>query len=72
MKNFEVPDLVELLWATLRDTEGREDFRADDSAFIEFRRNVLRIIADLELVRKPRFSHVASDAGDRRRLQRES
>jgi hypothetical protein len=51
MSDFKVPDLVELLWATLRDSEEREDFRADDPAFMEFRRNVLRLIADLELVR---------------------
>jgi hypothetical protein len=51
MKDSKVPDLVEFLWATLRDTEGREGLKADDPAFIEFRRNVLRITADLEQAR---------------------
>ena len=49
MGNFRVPDLAELLYATLLDLEAREGFRADDPACIEFRRNVLRIIADLEM-----------------------
>jgi hypothetical protein len=57
MNDSNVPDLVELLWATLRDTEGREDFRADDPAFIEFRRNVLRIIADLEVIKSQEESY---------------
>jgi hypothetical protein len=48
MGNFRVPDLAELLYATLLDLEAREGFRADDPACIEFRRNVLRIIADLD------------------------
>jgi hypothetical protein len=47
MSSFKVPDLVELLWTTLLDTDAREDFRADNPAFIEFGRNVLRITGDL-------------------------
>jgi hypothetical protein len=51
MSDVKVPDLVELLSATLKDIEEREDFRADEPAFVEFRRDILRIIGDLELVR---------------------
>ena len=52
MSSLKVPDLVDLLWATLLDTEACGDLKTDDPAFIEFRRNVLRIIADLELTRR--------------------
>lgn len=47
MSNFRLPDLVERVQATLADVEASEGFRADDPAGIEFRRNMLRIIADL-------------------------
>jgi hypothetical protein len=51
MGNFKVPDLVELLQATLLGIEASEAFKADDHVCIDFRRNVLRMIANLQVVR---------------------
>ena len=48
---FEVPDLAELLWGALLRMQSKEGLRPDDPVFLEFKQNVLRIIADLEVLR---------------------
>ena len=45
------PGLAELLWETLLHVEASERFKAEDPIFLEFRKNVLRIIADLEILK---------------------
>jgi len=46
-----VPDLAELLWETLLEVEARDGYGPDDPLFVEFRHNILRMIADLELLK---------------------
>jgi hypothetical protein len=46
-----VTSLAEVLNSTLRDIECREALRADDPALVGLRHSVLRIIAELEVLR---------------------
>jgi len=48
---FKVPDLAELLWKALLRVESKEGYKPGDPVFIEFRRNLLRMIAELEVAR---------------------
>jgi len=45
------PGLAELLWEILLHVEASERFKAEDPVFTEFRKNILRIIADLEILK---------------------
>ena len=44
-----VPDLVQLLWDTLLGMESKEGYDPNDPVSAEFRQNVLRLIAALEI-----------------------
>ena len=46
-----VPSLSDLLWKALLLVQATKELQPDDPIFLEFRHNVLRIIADLELLR---------------------
>jgi hypothetical protein len=46
------PTLVEVLRSTLLRLEHSQDFSADDPAFQDFKRSILRLMADLQLRRE--------------------
>ena len=46
-----VPDLADLMLEALSRMEAKAEFSADDAVYLEFRQNVLRIIAELQVVR---------------------
>jgi hypothetical protein len=45
----QVPDLAQLLWEALLLVESKEGYDPNDPVCVEFRHNVLRIIANLEI-----------------------
>ena len=46
-----VPDVTELMWKSLLRIEASHDFNPSDPVFIKFRSDVLRAIADLEVLK---------------------
>ncbi len=58
------PNLVEVLRSTLENLEKSTAFSPDYAALHEFKRSVVRLIADLQL-RKERRSHTPADRLER-------
>ena len=51
MSQPSVPDMIELLQATLKQLEQNEDLSPEDPAFVELKHHIVRILAELELIR---------------------
>ena len=50
------PNLMEVLRSTLESVEKSAEFSADDPALEEFKRSILRVIADLQLRREHKLN----------------
>lgn len=57
-----VPDLTELTWQSLLSVEASRDFEPSDPVFIKFRSDVLRAIADLEILKSREDGDIAKGA----------
>lgn len=53
-----VPDLIDLLEATLKHLEENQNLSSDDPALLELKQSIVRALAELELVR-PRKTEAA-------------
>jgi hypothetical protein len=47
-----VPDLIDLLQATLKRLEQNQNLSSDDPALLELKQSIVRALAELELIRK--------------------
>lgn len=57
-----VPDLTELMWQSLLSVEASHDFEPGDPVFIKFSSDVLRAIADLEILKSREDGDIAKCA----------